>query len=298
MKNRIIAFGYEIRDGKLTISNTEAEYVRRIFEKRANGEIYSDIAVWLNNREIPYFENIGWDKHKIKRVLDNQRYLGKDGYPAIICEQEYRAAAEFEYRKPKQTECPPEIRDLKPKMFCADCGTKLHRLYERKRTSGPISWVCPSCKIKHIIQDDELLNVILAITRKVKKELSEEKAENSFYIPPDTAEVKIAENRITSLLGRPDIDLEIGSKLIMEWAALKYDAMKNDVQDHAEKLKKLLGEETLESYPTELMDKIIQKVLIVPSNKISVRYITGNEYTLGKENMNGDISCECDIDTC
>jgi len=36
MKNRIIAFGYEIRDGKLTISNTEAEYVRRIFEKRVS----------------------------------------------------------------------------------------------------------------------------------------------------------------------------------------------------------------------------------------------------------------------
>ena len=72
MKNRIIPYGYRIEDGKVTIYQEEAAIVKEIYEKRAAGVILSDIAASLNDRGIPFYGELGWDKHKVKRLLEEK----------------------------------------------------------------------------------------------------------------------------------------------------------------------------------------------------------------------------------
>ena len=43
---------------------------------------------------VPYSENVGWNKNMVKRVLENDKYLGTDIYPQLISEEVFRAVNE------------------------------------------------------------------------------------------------------------------------------------------------------------------------------------------------------------
>lgn len=46
---------------------------------------YQQAADILNDERIPFSQDARlWNKHKIKRLLENPRYTGKDGYPALV----------------------------------------------------------------------------------------------------------------------------------------------------------------------------------------------------------------------
>lgn len=85
MYNRRILYGYLIRNGELTVKADEAATVKRVFVNYLDGLSYQAIAEMLNEEKIPYsLEVADWNKHKVKRLLENSRYTGEKEYPAII----------------------------------------------------------------------------------------------------------------------------------------------------------------------------------------------------------------------
>lgn len=85
MYNRRILYGYLIRNGELTVKADEAITVKRVFNDYLEGLSYQTIAEMLNEEKIPYsLEVADWNKHKVKRLLENSRYNGEKEYPAII----------------------------------------------------------------------------------------------------------------------------------------------------------------------------------------------------------------------
>ncbi len=93
MKNRKILYGYKIENGVFVIYPQEAEIVKRIFEIYQSGESYQGISDILNAENILYSEDSAfWNKHKIKRMLENPRYTGECGYPKIIQSEDFQAA--------------------------------------------------------------------------------------------------------------------------------------------------------------------------------------------------------------
>lgn len=85
MINRKILYGYQIRDGALEIVPEERQVVRMVFTLYIAGASFQNISEALNQQHIPYcLEAPPWNKHKVKRILENPRYTGKDGYPVII----------------------------------------------------------------------------------------------------------------------------------------------------------------------------------------------------------------------
>ena len=71
MTNRKNLYGYRIENGALAV--VEA----------------------LNGDGVPYSaEAPEWNKHKVKRLLENPRYTGADGYPAILDEDTFQAVQE------------------------------------------------------------------------------------------------------------------------------------------------------------------------------------------------------------
>ena len=103
LKNRSIPFGYCMVSGKYALNAPEAEAVRKIFSDYINGKSLKTIAAEM---QIPY--NMGkalWNKNMVCRVLENQKYIGENGYPQIITSEDFEQAdcikAERNtYRKP------------------------------------------------------------------------------------------------------------------------------------------------------------------------------------------------------
>ena len=90
MSNRKILYGYQIQRGDLVTVPQEAETVRRITSLYLNGLSYQKISDTLNSDGIPFSgEAPLWNKHKVKRLLENPRYTGADGYPSILEKEKF-----------------------------------------------------------------------------------------------------------------------------------------------------------------------------------------------------------------
>ena len=77
MTKRKILYGYQIRGGALEIVPEEQRVVQMLFALYSAGASYQDISDALNRQGVPYSSEIPlWNKHKIKRMLENARLWG------------------------------------------------------------------------------------------------------------------------------------------------------------------------------------------------------------------------------
>ena len=84
MAKRKILYGYQIRYGDLVIQEEEHLTVQNVFTAYLAGSSYQALADRMNADHIPFsHESPLWNKHKIKRMLENPRYAGENGYPSL-----------------------------------------------------------------------------------------------------------------------------------------------------------------------------------------------------------------------
>ncbi len=114
-KNRIIPFGYCVINGKYALNIHESEAVQKIFSDYIGGKSLKTIAAEM---QIPYNANkTAWNKNMVSRVLENKKYIGENGYPQIVTEQEFEQAAQIRtdrttYRKPALQTNPQSIKTV------------------------------------------------------------------------------------------------------------------------------------------------------------------------------------------
>ncbi len=97
-KNRTIPFGYGMANGRYVINCAEAELVRKIFAEYIGGESLKSIAADIH---VPYCgEKTGWSKNIISRILCSRKYIGENGYPRIISDEDFKVAAQL-----RETRC-------------------------------------------------------------------------------------------------------------------------------------------------------------------------------------------------
>ena len=78
MINRKILYGYQIQNGEIAVVEDEALVVQRVFSLYLGGQSYQRISDTLNGEEIPFCREAPlWNKHKVKRLLENPRYAGR-----------------------------------------------------------------------------------------------------------------------------------------------------------------------------------------------------------------------------
>ena len=81
MSKRKLLYGYQIQNGELTVVKAEASVVARVASLYLEGLSYQKLADLLNQKNIPFSQEApAWDKHKVKRLLENPRYTGQKGY--------------------------------------------------------------------------------------------------------------------------------------------------------------------------------------------------------------------------
>lgn len=217
MNHRKTLYGYQIRDGEIAIVQEEAILVRRVFSLYTGGLSYQKISDLLNREEVPYSQEApAWDKHKVKRLLENPRYTGQDGYPSILDSGVFQKAQEHIHKKTAgyaHKVKRPALR-LKNLMHCAHCGGTLHRLAGKNRRADTLYLKCGSCGAMVTIPDDTLLSEIAC------QVTEHDTADREPYQPSGEA-IRLT-NAINRRLEHPDHPEELVS-LILQGAAARYD---------------------------------------------------------------------------
>ncbi len=94
MGKRKLPFGYQMKQGEVTIHEAEAAVVHEIFEKYVSGASYLEITGMLRNQPVTYQPDKLWNKNMVARILENACYIGENGFPPIIEKGVFQGAAE------------------------------------------------------------------------------------------------------------------------------------------------------------------------------------------------------------
>ena len=157
MKNRTIPYGYAFENGKTVIHADESGIVSEIFRSYLAGQPLSAIASGLNSRRIEYMPGtVGWDKARLKRILDDRRYIGEKGFPQIIGSDDFEKAQRVKSEKARSVNTRKEDAgyQIKLPVLCPHCHEKMQRKCNN-RLRKKVKWKCGNGHTVYL--DDESL---------------------------------------------------------------------------------------------------------------------------------------------
>ena len=230
---RKILYGYQIQDGKLVIQPQEAAVVKRIFSIYLEGTYQWKIADILNADGVLYSqERPQWTMLRAGFILKNPRYMGTDGYPAIIDAMTFQTAQEI-IQKRKKTVPRTERQALRyrERLRCGECGGPLKRRFSGRKRKDTLYLQCEGCGARTEIKDADFL---AEVERQTAAHTPLERSSATYEPSADTVRLTNAINRG---LERPDQPEEI-VKLILQGASARYDCFSqeaNPIDIHGER---------------------------------------------------------------
>ena len=249
-KNRNIPFGYTMQKGEIVEEPTESQAVKDIFKLYLDGKSMSELARQMSISQISYNGiTFDWNKNMVKRILENEKYLGKDGYPALIDNETFnRANARKKSRATSVNEISEELQIIRSLTYCKECGHRLSRIGGNTQTD---KW---DCRNPDLLDTD---SEISAYTTNIK--------------------VKCQQNEINRLMDNPEIDSEKVKTEILRLAELKYDCCTYDESPQkTEYLKELLSDrEQLNIIDYDLLKSCVSRILIGHFYTIEIEFING-----------------------
>ena len=166
--NRKLPFGYRMERGEITENPMEAEAVREIFHRYLAGASYAALVEHLRDAGPAYDGDKPWNKNMVARILENTKYTGNSGFPAVIPAEAFeRAQTQRKERAapPTKTPAQKELRRLcggnPPKYVEGQMLGILNRL-----TADPMLISVP-------VPEDEEPSQIQALRRKLAELLKE-----------------------------------------------------------------------------------------------------------------------------
>lgn len=285
MKTRNIPFGYKRENGKILPHPLESQIVGEIFTDYLNGQSLLQIAESLNERQVEYMpETTGWNKARLKRIIEDVRYLGNKAYPAIIEQTVFDQAQEIKAARntQKAVDHSSDIFKLNVPIRCEQCGESMVRIHD-SRTTHKEKWICRSCGAVIKIADNMLLTSITECMNGLIKN------PNTIQYQPAPAETPMETIRLKNEIGRqvdsPVIDKEQLKNKMFEYASLLYSEL--DSNGYITKKIRATLENTrpLSSYDEELMNKTASVVILHADKTVSL--VLKNGQRIGKEKPNG-----------
>lgn len=224
MGNRKQPFGYKITMGEVVIHKEEANVVQQIFKQYLMGESLQIIADALREQGVIYDDGRSWNKNTIARILEDERYAGKKGYPKLIEQEQLHAVAE----KRAQKAAPPQKTELQK---------ALRKLCTRSITAAVEQQVVA------------LLNCLLRTPELVEQPLR-----------CQSSKASSAQAELDEILDRQPIDEEHAQSVILKSAAEQYEAL-GDEEYETIRLRRLFA--TSEKMTAELLRSAVTTVEVV-----------------------------------
>lgn len=281
MKQRKTPFGYIIKNGIVTVDKTEADIVREIAKQYLGGSSLKTIAGGLTLRTIEYMPGKSdWNKSRIRRMIDDTRYIGNNGYPPILTEQEYSAMQAFKSQKntQKNIDHSDNIFKLNAPVVCANCGGRMQRRIDNRRKTIT-RWRCTECKTSVNISDEDMLGGITELLNEVIAD------PESIQIPKsdheESQEIKRLNAEISKALNTVSFDKEAIKQKMLTCVSEKYISLGTE-EITAQSLKDIFkSTPPLTAYDSNLTDQAVSEIQPKENGTISLVLINGQR--IGKE---------------
>ena len=272
MKRPNLPFGYSMQLGEIVTLDAERIIVDRIYSEYLSGASAGHIAATLNAAGVAYKNVRGWNKNTVYRILDDIRYRGENGFPAIICLEKWLAVAAR--RQEKATPyMEPAFQVVRKKLVCARCEGKLTRHLRKNKTAW---WECRLCgRQTGVMTDADICHLI-------QKKLTW-LYRNPHLIRNDGSAAQVSlesvrrEREFTRLLADPTTEASKLDALAKQITQQRYLAI--DPQNYAYKteqiLKTLDGTAASLKDTADLLQKIVSRILLDKNGSIQVKLING-----------------------
>lgn len=116
-------------EGIITTSPKEVPIVADIFSMYLQGKSLKEIACQLNAESVTYGNGSPWNLNMIKRILENEVYLGNDTYPQLVAESTFEMAnARKVSKRTNVYNLDENILAIKKILYCKECGGRMSRI--------------------------------------------------------------------------------------------------------------------------------------------------------------------------
>ena len=302
-KNRVIPFGYSMRNGEITVDFNESKAVARIFEEYLNGSSLQQIAKLMESEKVQYSEiSDRWNKNMVKRIIENEKYLGNEKYPQIIGEKFFTQANEKRMLKATSAYVIPEdLKEIRKHTYCLECGHRLSRIGGNCRSA---QWDCrnPDCyRLEYQLTDQMIIGVVLTVLNAAiaNPNLIENNGEISTYSP--TADIIRKQNEINQMIDSTQVDFDRIKSELYRLTEMKYDCCTyNENLQKTAKIKALLeNHEQLNTLDIGLFKSCVNWIWISHFCTIEVEFINGIKIkNITERNNKNDHSIKCQDNSC
>ena len=258
--NRYIPFGYKFEGGQPVPHPAESGIVREIFSRYSAGDSLKVIAENLTSRKVEYSPGkTAWDKARIKRILENARYIGESDYPAIIEKEQFVAAnLKKENTNTNKLVIDDDIKMFKEIAVCSQCGNKVTRRTD-SRFAEPVSWKCADCGWLVRLSDGELKARIIHIMNTL--------IDNSNLAVPDTPAQEIRTLESKRLLNEFHRALDSGQasedeliQMTLQIGAANYQAIDSQESVTARLVADFTQANTFPEFQRDLFQRTARKI--------------------------------------
>ena len=275
MKNRTIPFGYKMENGCMETDSTASEIVREIFLQYISGMSMLKIADSLNLMKIEYMPGvIGWNKGRIKRIIENNRYSGEDGYPEIISRAIFDQSQKLKSSKNNQKEIDrsKDIYKLQAPVICPHCGREMRRKSEVKR-KNPQKWICQNKDCGEVIykKDEELL---YEITRLINELIDDpDVIKENEQINTADSELTKTDRYIQKCLEQQTFETSKLMQKLMDRISTAYQALNDDYYEVKLMKAELREMDKQKEFPLKLFNKYVREIHLNPDSSVSIMLI-------------------------
>ena len=274
MRNRSIPFGYCYQNGTLAVHPQESQTVRAVFMAYLSGEPLSKIAARLTAKLVEYLPgHWQWDKARVKRILDNDKYIGAGNFPQLISEKQFQMA--HQKKESANTNRQPvdeDIKLFKGLTYCYHCGCLMVRRMD-SRMGHPVTWKCPACDYFLPLPDEEFKHRVFLLQQRLvaKPLLTEKKAE----IPVTSMEARRLTNEIFRKLDSGVYSEDELVNLALQCAAKNYEAISSARHITDRLTATLLHAGPLSAFDRTLFERTVSEIHLTRKGEILLKLQNG-----------------------
>lgn len=277
MSIRNTPFGYVFENGAITVNEAERKVVEEIAERYLGGNSLQNIAAVLTARQVEYMHGkYNWNKSRVKRIVDDKRYVGIGGYQGILTERQYEAMQTIKAGKNTQrdSDSDVDIFTLTASVICPRCDNEMRRKHDRRREAATW-WRCSECRATVNMDDGTLLNAVTELLNGAIAEPERIQVSESTY--EESQEVQRMNAEISKALNARSFDRVALRQKMLDCASEKYKCLDTETA-RAQGLRELFREaQPLTAYDRELTDQAVSEIRLKQNGEIRLVLINGQE---------------------
>lgn len=273
MAKRTVPFGYMYNNGTIVIEKTASDIVKYIFEQYKAQKSLLDIADTLNHLHIEYSTGVvGWNKARIKRILEDKRYLGDEKYPVIISPDLFESVSTAKANRNNQEFVNREenIYRIHSRILCPCCKSIMKRRIEN-RTKIREHWKCsnPDCRKSIAIKDDEFLSQIHGLLNSII--MNPQILNCNCETRSASAKGEKKAREISRLLEYQQINSDAVKQMILELFTIRYGEVKNEPYETQRLIIIFKIQKKTDRFPIELLNRTVDSITFESGNAVVLR---------------------------